>query len=177
MKDSKLGVLLLNLGTPDQPTTQAIRRYLAEFLSDPRVVDIPRWLWLPVLYLFILRVRPHSVAGKYRKIWGRKDSPLRIIMYALAGRTERALEVATGKELQGESIMVRPAMTYGSPGIRHSVEAMKQQGINKVEMARRLSTSRSQLDRLLDPKNEHVTLHLLSRAAQAVGRSLKLELQ
>ena len=56
-------------------------------------------------------------------------------------------------------------------------EAMKQQGINKVEMARRLSTSRSQLDRLLDPKNEHVTLHILSRAAQAVGRSLKLELQ
>ena len=56
-------------------------------------------------------------------------------------------------------------------------EAMKQQGISKVEMARRLSTSRSQLDRLLDPKNEHVTLNVLSRAAQAVGRSLKLELQ
>ena len=131
MKDSKLGVLLLNLGTPDQPTTQAIRRYLAEFLSDPRVVDIPRWLWLPVLYLFILWVRPHTVAGKYRKIWGRKDSPLRIIMYALAGRTERALQVALREELPGESIMVRPAMTYGSPGIRHSVDAMKQQGVTR----------------------------------------------
>jgi ferrochelatase len=74
--NEKLGVLLCNLGTPAAPTTKAVRTYLAEFLSDPRVVEIPRWLWLPILHGIILRIRPKRSAALYQKIWTLKGSPL-----------------------------------------------------------------------------------------------------
>jgi len=74
----KVGVLLVNLGTPDAPTTPALRRYLAQFLSDPRVVEIPRALWWLILHGFILRFRPASSARKYRKVWLRDGSPLAV---------------------------------------------------------------------------------------------------
>ena len=72
------GVLLVNLGTPDAPTAGAVRRYLREFLSDPRVVQIPRIVWLPILYLLVLPFRPSKSAAKYAKIWRPDGSPLRI---------------------------------------------------------------------------------------------------
>jgi ferrochelatase len=72
------GVLLVNLGTPDAPTAGAVRRYLREFLSDPRVVQIPRLVWLPILYLFVLPFRPAKSARKYAAIWRSDGSPLRI---------------------------------------------------------------------------------------------------
>src|SRR5207244_9934983 len=72
----KIGVLLVNLGTPDAPSTTAVRRYLAEFLSDPRVVEIPRAAWLPILHGVILRVRPARSAVRYAKIWTKDGSPL-----------------------------------------------------------------------------------------------------
>ena len=71
-----LGVLLVNLGTPDEPTPEAVRRYLNEFLSDPRVVELPRLIWLPVLHGYILRTRPAKSAAAYRKIWAEQGSPL-----------------------------------------------------------------------------------------------------
>ena len=72
----RIGVLLVNLGTPDAPTIPAVRRYLAEFLSDPRVIEIPRAAWLPILHGVILRVRPAKSARKYATIWSKDGSPL-----------------------------------------------------------------------------------------------------
>src|SRR5215813_13596943 len=71
-----LGVLLVNLGTPEAPTAVAVRRYLAEFLADPRVVEIPRFAWLPILHGFVLRTRPAKSAKRYEMIWGKDGSPL-----------------------------------------------------------------------------------------------------
>jgi len=75
---ARTGVLLCNLGTPDAPTAPALRRYLAEFLSDPRVVEIPRIAWLPILHGIILRTRPARSAAKYASIWTPQGSPLRV---------------------------------------------------------------------------------------------------
>src|SRR5206468_3519285 len=75
-RSSKIGVLLVNLGTPDAPTAAAVRRYLAEFLSDRRVVEIPAPVWKPILHGIVLRVRPARSAQKYAMIWGSGGSPL-----------------------------------------------------------------------------------------------------
>ena len=75
-RQTRVGVLLVNLGTPDAPTAPAVRRYLAEFLSDRRVVEIPRVAWLPILHGVVLRVRPAKSAKKYAMIWGSEGSPL-----------------------------------------------------------------------------------------------------
>ena len=83
-------VLLVNLGTPDTPTVDAIKTYLAEFLSDPRVVDLPRWLWLPILKGIILRTRPPKLVEKYEMIWGTHDGPIRNITRALVQRVPQA---------------------------------------------------------------------------------------
>src|SRR5512138_1859446 len=72
----RLGVLLVNLGTPDAPTPSAVRRYLAEFLADPRVVEIPPAVWRPILHGIVLRTRPARSARKYALIWGKDGSPL-----------------------------------------------------------------------------------------------------
>ena len=81
----KVGVLLVNLGTPDAPTTPALRRYLAQFLSDPRVVEIPRALWWLILHGVILRLRPAQSARKYRKVWLREGSPLAVVAAEYCG--------------------------------------------------------------------------------------------
>ena len=121
----KLGVILLNLGTPDEPSTGAIRRYLAEFLSDPRVVNLPRWLWLPILYLIILNTRPPKLVAKYESIWGRKEAPLRAISEALARRSETELE----NQLNPGQVIVRSAMTYGSPSVEEVVNHIEKLGV------------------------------------------------
>ena len=121
----KLGVILLNLGTPDEPNTGAIRRYLAEFLSDPRVVNLPRWLWLPILYLIILNIRPAKLVAKYKSIWGLKEAPLRAISAALARRSETALR----NQLQAGEVIVRSAMTYGSPSVEEVVNHIEKLGV------------------------------------------------
>src|SRR5438046_7751789 len=87
----RLGVLLINLGTPAAPTARAVRRYLAEFLSDPRVIDYPRWLWLPLLHGAILHVRPRRSARAYAKIWTPQGSPLRVNSQALADKLAAAV--------------------------------------------------------------------------------------
>ena len=75
---SRTAILLVNLGTPQAPTAPALRRYLAEFLGDRRVVDLPRWLWLPILHGIILNTRPAKSAEKYAKIWTPEGSPLQV---------------------------------------------------------------------------------------------------
>ena len=92
MNKPNLGVVLLNLGTPNEPSATAIRRYLAEFLSDPRVVDLPRWIWLPILHLVILNLRPPKLVEKYQSIWGPKGAPLREYSEALAESTQDKIQ-------------------------------------------------------------------------------------
>ena len=97
----KVGVLLCNLGTPDAPTPEALRRYLAEFLGDPRVVEIPRLLWMIILHGIILRVRPAKSAHKYASIWSPEGSPLKVWTEKQAGALQQHFEAA------GASVMVR----------------------------------------------------------------------
>ncbi|MCI0516546.1 MAG: ferrochelatase, partial [Woeseiaceae bacterium] len=107
-----LGILLVNLGTPDAPTSRSVRRYLREFLSDPRIVELPRWLWWLILHGYILRVRPAKSAKAYRKIWTENGSPLLVNSEAL---TRSVAEKISGR-LRG-NVIVELAMSYGRPSI------------------------------------------------------------
>ena len=122
----RTGVLLVNLGTPDAPTPAALRRYLAQFLSDPRVVEIPRAVWLPILHGIVLRVRPKASAGKYASIWTREGSPLRVW-------TEKQTTLLLGHlgEL-GHQVTVRHAMRYGTPSIGSQLATLKAEGAVRV---------------------------------------------
>ena len=119
-------VLFCNLGTPDEPTAPALRRYLAEFLSDQRVVEIPRFLWLAILHGIILRVRPKKSAAKYASVWMPGGSPLKVWTEKQAG--------ALGQQLaaMGHQVAVRYAMRYGNPSIASQLEQLKEQGITRV---------------------------------------------
>jgi len=108
-------LLLVNLGTPAAPTTGAIRRYLAQFLRDPRVVEIPRWLWLPILYLFVLPFRAPKLVSKYAAIWTPAGSPLLAHTQALAEALQKELP----------EVDVRVAMRYGEPSIAAQLLAAK----------------------------------------------------
>jgi ferrochelatase len=104
---AKTAIVLVNLGTPDAPDEDSIRRYLKQFLSDPRVVNLPRWLWLSILNLIILRVRPPKLVAKYKLVWGTKDGPIRNITNALARRVSTLTS----------GVPVVTAMTYGNPSL------------------------------------------------------------
>jgi len=122
----KTGVLLCNLGTPDAPTPAAVRRYLAQFLSDPRVVALPRLLWLPILYGAILPFRPAKSAAKYASIWMAEGSPL-------AHWTQRQALLLRG--FLGERKLpftVRHAMRYGQPSIDAQLDALVADGCGRI---------------------------------------------
>lgn len=123
-----VGIILVNLGTPDAPTAPAIRRYLAEFLSDPRVVNLPRAIWLPVLYGFVLPFRPSKLVEKYRSIWGREQGPIREITEAL---TEKVQSRIGGEHLAADTV-VRYAMTYGKPSLADTADQLKRDGIEEL---------------------------------------------
>lgn len=122
-KSAATGVLIVNLGTPDAPTKSAVRRYLAEFLSDRRVVDYPRALWLPILHGIILNVRPAASARAYEKIWTPEGSPLRA--------NTKNMAQALGLRL-GARTRVDWAMRYGERSIRERIEAMREDGIGRI---------------------------------------------
>jgi ferrochelatase len=119
----RVGVLLINLGTPDAPEAPAVRRYLAEFLSDRRVVELPRAAWLPILHGIILRARPKKSAHAYKQVWTDQGSPLA----AITARQARALQGRIG-----DGVMIEWAMRYGNPGIRPAVERMKAAGCERI---------------------------------------------
>jgi protoporphyrin/coproporphyrin ferrochelatase len=122
-----VGVLLVNLGTPDAPTPAAVRRFLAAFLSDPRVVEAPRWLWWPVLHGFILRFRPRRSAHAYQQIWTERGSPLLLHSSALASALESELERRAGTKMP-----VALGMTYGTPSIDGALAALEKAGARRV---------------------------------------------
>jgi ferrochelatase len=120
------GILFCNLGTPDAPTPAAVRRYLAQFLRDPRVVEIPRAVWLPILYGLILPTRPAKSAAKYASIWTQEGSPLRLW-------TEKQAKLLQGwLGEQGHRVQVRYAMRYGRPSIASELDALKAGGATRI---------------------------------------------
>jgi protoporphyrin/coproporphyrin ferrochelatase len=122
----RTAVLYCNLGTPDAPTAPAVRRYLAEFLSDRRVVEIPRWIWMLILHGIILRFRPAKSAAKYASIWTADGSPLKIW-------TERQAKLLQGWLGQRNHLVkVRWAMRYGSTSISSQLDTLKAEGVNRI---------------------------------------------
>lgn len=126
-KKAKIGVLLTNLGTPDAPTTGALRRYLKEFLSDPRVVEVPRVIWWFVLNLIILTFRPRRSAAAYKTVWTEEGSPLLIHTKRQTEKVRAALN-----EKYGEDVMVEFAMRYGNPSVDSVIDSMLKQGVTKL---------------------------------------------
>ena len=122
----RTAVLYCNLGTPDAPTAGAVRRYLAEFLGDPRVVEVPRLLWLMILHGIILRTRPAKSAAKYASIWTPEGSPLKLW-------TEKQAKLLQGWLAQrGHDVQVRYAMRYGATSIASQLDALKAAGTTRV---------------------------------------------
>src|SRR6185295_3483429 len=121
-----IGVLLINLGTPDAPDARSVRRYLAEFLSDRRVVEIPSIAWQPILRGIILRTRPRKSAEAYRQVWTDEGSPLQYLT------RKQADELA---ERLGGPVLVRYAMRYGKPAIGATISAMMADGATRILVA------------------------------------------
>ncbi|HNJ84083.1 MAG TPA: ferrochelatase [Piscinibacter sp.] len=122
----RTAVVLVNLGTPDAPTAPALRRYLAEFLADPRVVEIPRLLWWPILHGVILRVRPAKSARKYASIWMPEGSPLLV----WSEKQAKLLQGYLGE--RGHAVPVRHAMRYGKPSVASVLDALKAEGATRI---------------------------------------------
>ena len=120
-------VLLVNLGTPAAPTADAVREYLAEFLSDPRVVELPRALWWLVLHGYVLRTRPRRSAEAYAKVWTHEGSPLAV----LSARLAQALQAELAR-LIGGAATVALAMRYGADAIGDAVQRLQEQGVRRV---------------------------------------------
>ncbi len=123
---SRVGVLLVNLGTPDAPTPTAVRRYLKEFLSDRRVVELPPLLWQPILRGIILNTRPRKSAHAYAQVWTDQGSPLAVITATQAAELQAAL---------GDAAVVDWAMRYGKPSIEEQMTIMKARGCDRILIA------------------------------------------
>jgi ferrochelatase len=121
-----IGVLLVNLGTPDQPTADGIRRYLAEFLSDPRVIEIPQWIWWFILHGIILRVRPRKLVPRYQGIWLENGSPLDVYSRVQAQAVQQHLQAA------GHPVHVELAMRYGNPSVASAMAALREKGCERI---------------------------------------------
>ncbi|MDQ6621013.1 MAG: ferrochelatase [Pseudomonadota bacterium] len=130
---ARIGVLLVNLGTPDAPTAPAVRRYLAQFLSDTRVVEIPRAVWWPILQGIVLRVRPRRSAAKYATIWTQSGSPL--LTHSMKQRSlvmgllsERLKKMGHPPEI----VVVELGMRYGNPSTEGALQALAEAGCDRV---------------------------------------------
>ncbi|MEO7322756.1 MAG: ferrochelatase [Burkholderiales bacterium] len=125
---NNIGVLLINLGTPDEPTPSATRRYLREFLSDPRVVEIPPIVWWPILHGVILRTRPAKSAARYAQIWTKDGSPLRVITQ----RQALLLQGYLGERTNSAPIVVEVGMRYGNPSIAAGLAKLRAQFCDRI---------------------------------------------
>lgn len=122
-RPERIGVLIANLGTPDAPTTAATRRYLAEFLADPRVIELPRWIWRTILHGVILRLRPPRSARAYAEIWTPEGSPLLLHSEAIARGLERRWQ-----ERHPNRVAVALGMRYGHPSIPKALHELRRLG-------------------------------------------------
>jgi len=123
----RIGILVVNLGTPDSPSYLAVQRYLAEFLGDRRVIDASRWFWLPLLYGVILPLRPIRTTRNYRKVWMQGGSPLYVYSRRLVDKMEALL-----KDWGGDRLRVELAMTYGNPSIAGAVQRLAAQNVKRL---------------------------------------------
>ena len=126
VRNGGIGVLLVNLGTPDEPTPRAVKRYLGEFLSDKRVVEIPAYAWQPILRGIILNTRPKRSAEAYSQVWTEQGSPLAAITAEQAERLQARL---------GETVKVGHAMRYGSPAIAAELQELLAAGCERILLA------------------------------------------
>lgn len=124
MSNKRTGIILMNLGTPSEPSPRAVRRFLKAFLSDSRVVEVPRVIWLPILYCIILPFRAARVAKLYQKIWRPGGSPLKVI-------TEEQVEKLQACYSDNE-VKITYAMTYGEPSFEQRVKELEQSGHGKI---------------------------------------------
>ena len=122
-KPATTGLLLVNLGTPDAPTAPALRRYLAEFLADGRVIEIPKIIWMLILHGIILRVRPKKSAAKYKTVWTEEGSPLLVISKRQAAAVQTQL---------GNTASVKLGMRYGNPSIQKALREFQNEGVRKI---------------------------------------------
>lgn len=129
VKPPRVGVLLINLGTPDGYDVKSMRRYLGEFLSDPRVIEAPKWIWWPILHGIILNTRPKKSGEAYAKIWMEEtnESPLR--------HYTRAQAEAVGPRLAADGIAVEWAMRYGNPSVAAGIDALIEKGCTRILLA------------------------------------------
>jgi protoporphyrin/coproporphyrin ferrochelatase len=123
----RIGILLVNSGTPEAPTAGAVRRFLRRFLSDPRVVELPRLVWLPILYGLVLPLRPARVARKYRKIWSEGGSPL----LELSGRLREALTATLARHVLAP-LSVELGMLYSPPSVREALGRLRASGAQRI---------------------------------------------
>ncbi|GGE13589.1 ferrochelatase [Polymorphobacter glacialis] len=126
VRAGRVGVLLVNLGSPDAPDTASVRRFLGEFLSDPRVIEIPGIIWKPILNLFILTTRPQKTAKNYAKVWTPGGSPITAYTRAQSDALQGAF---------GPDVVVDWAMRYGTRSIAERMQAMKDQGCDRILLA------------------------------------------
>ena len=118
----KTGILLVNIGTPDAPTSEAVRDFLAEFLDDPYVVDYPRFLWKLILHGIILRTRPARSARLYQKIWTGQGSPLMLYMEEMLEKLSQHFE----------ELVFEIGMRYGSPSLQTGLEKLREKGAAQI---------------------------------------------
>ncbi len=126
VKSGRIGVLVINLGTPDAPDPASVKRYLREFLSDPRVIEIPAIVWQVILRGIILNTRPKKSAQAYSKVWTEGGSPLLVITRDQANGLQQRL---------GDAVIVRHAMRYGQPSIPSQIEALQAEGCDRILLA------------------------------------------
>lgn len=126
VKAGRVGVLLVNLGSPDAPDVPSVRRFLREFLSDPRVIEIPQLLWQPILNLLILNVRPRTTAANYAKVWMEGGSPITVYTQAQAEKLQQRM---------GAAVQVDWAMRYGTRSIGERLDALMKAGCDRILLA------------------------------------------
>lgn len=148
-----IGILLINLGTPDAPEAGAIRRYLSEFLSDQRVIELPRLLWQPILQGVILPFRPRKLAPRYREIWHEKGSPLLVWSLAQGQALQQVFQA------RGVNARVEVGMRYGSPALGGALERLRKQGCERI---------------LVVPMYPQYAASTTATAVDAVGRHVSL---
>ncbi len=119
----KIGILLVNLGTPDAPTTKSLKKYLKQFLSDPRVIELPKYIWFFILNFIVLPFRAPKSSKKYRTIWGKKGSPLLVQSQNLTFKLQKKLP---------SSMICALAMSYGKPSICDALENLREQNCKKL---------------------------------------------